>query len=234
MRITRTHGRAAASLMLAGVALLGAGCARQNRLASVWRDPGVEARSLRRLMVVAVGRTPRERRLYEDALVASLRTRGIDALPSYPAVADERVDSARVDAAMHRMGCDGIVVSRLVDRGTVRRYYPTTPVGYGFGHAYYGLPSAYYGGWWPYYSLGYAYASTPGYSVTNERISVESNLYRQGDGRLVWSGLSREWLSESDLPSAEIGPMARQLAVELARSGVVRASAAPAPAAGRP
>lgn len=197
--------------------LAAAGCARQNRMSSVWRDPAFETGSLRRLMVVAVGRTPRERRLYEDAFVTSLKAKGVDAMPSYPAVGDERVDSASVDTAMHRMGCDGIVVSRVVDRQTVQRYYPPVPVGYGFGRTYYGLPGAYAGGWWPYYSLGYAYASTPGYTVTNQRVSVESNLYRQADGRLVWSGLSREWVSESDAPGAEIGPMVRQLSEELVR-----------------
>lgn len=224
-------GRRAASIALAALTLSSAGCATQNRLASVWRDPAVEAGSLRRLMVVAVGRTPRERRLYEDALVTALRANGIDAMPSYPAVGDERVDSARVDTAMHRMGCDGIVVSRVVDRQTVQRYYPPVPVGYGFGRTYYGFPSAYYGGWWPYYSLGYAYAASPGYTVTNQRVSVESNLYQQRDGRLVWSGLSREWVSDSDPADAEIAPMVRQLATELLRAGVVGTSSA-SPAAG--
>lgn len=219
----RRISKVAGALLLAAAA----GCARPNQLTSTWRDPAIEPGALRRLMVVAVGRTSRERRLYEDAVVTALRARGIDALPSYPEVGDERVDSARVDTAMHRMGCDGIVVSRVVDRQTVQRYYPPAAAGYGLGHGYYGLPRAYHGGWWPYYSLGYAYAASPGYTVSNQRVSVESNLYQQRDGRLVWSGLSREWLSQGDPPGAEIAPMARQLAAELARSAVVVSSAPP-------
>ena len=226
--------RWAARAALAVLALASAGCARQARLASVWRDPAFEGGSLGKLMVVAVGRTPRERRLFEDELAAALGAKGVDAVPSYPYVGDEKVDSARVDAEMHRMGCDGILVSRVVDRQTVQRYYPPTPVGYGYGYyGAYGLPYAYrYGGWWPYYSLGYAYAATPGYTVTNQRVSVEANLYRYADGRLVWSGLSRQWLGESDVPGAEIRPVVRELTAELIRAGVARASAQPVASGG--
>lgn len=214
-RVWRAAPLLAATLLLA----LGAACARPQRLASVWRDPAFEGGSLRRPMVVAVGRTPRERRLFEDELTATLKDRGVDALPSYPYVGDERVDSALVDAAMHRTGCDGIFVSRLVDRQTVQRYYPPTPAG---GYGYYAVPGAYHGGWWSYYSLGYGYAQTPGYTVTNQQVSVETNLYRQSDGRLVWSGLSRQWLSTSDVPGAESAPVVRELVAELIRSGVVQ------------
>lgn len=216
-RARRAAPRWAAMLLL----VLGAAgaCARPARLASVWRDPAFQSGSLRRPMVVAVGRTPRERRIFEDDLMAALKARGVDALPSYPYVGDERVDSARVDAVMHRAGCDGIFVSRLVDRQTVQRYYPPTPVG---GYGAYGVPAAYHGGWWSYYSLGYAYARTPGYTVANQQVSVETNLYRQADGRLVWSGLSRQSLSMSDVPGAEITPVVRELVAELTGSGVVR------------
>ena len=228
--LPRAHGpshRRRPSVALAALALLvltSAGCARQARLASVWRDPAFQGGSLGKLMVVAVGRTPRERRLFEDELAAALTARGVAAVPSYPHVGDERVDSARVDAEMHRMGCDGILVSRVVDRQTVQRYYPPTPVGYGYGYyGAHGVPYAYrYGGWWPYYSLGYAYAATPGYTVTNQRVSVEVNLYRFADGRLVWSGLSRQWLGESEVPGAEIRPVVRELTAELTRTGVVQ------------
>lgn len=208
-------------VLLASLAAAG-GCANGARLASVWRDPDFQAASLRKPMVVAVGRTPRERRLFEDKLASALRARGVDALPSYPVVGDERVDSARVDTAMHRMGCDGIFVARVVDRQTVTRYYP--PAGAAAGYGIYRAPGAYHAGWWPYYSLGYAYATTAGYTIADQRISVETNLYRYADGRLVWSGLSRQWLSGFDEPGAEIGSVVRELAAEVVRTNVVAQS----------
>lgn len=203
-----------------------AGCARTARLASTWRDPGAPQASLARLLVVAVGRTPGERRAFEDRFAAELRARGMDALPSYPLIGDGRVDSALVDAQRHRAGCDGIFVSRVVDRQVVRQYYDggNGRAGY-YGHgAYYGPPSAYHRGWWPYYSLGFASVASLGYAE-DQVISVETNLYRHADGLLVWSGLSRQWLGSLQSVGDATPGVVRELVAELARSGVVRSEA---------
>ena len=205
-------------------------CARTARLDSTWRDPGFRDGSLDRLLIVAVGRSPLERRLFEDGFVNALRARGVDAQASYQLIGDARVDSALVEAQMHRAGCDGIFVSRVVDRQTVRRYYGGRygPVGYYPGaRGYYGPPSGYHAGWWPYYSVGFTYATAGSFAVEDQRVSVETNLYRHDNGQLVWSGLSRQWLAAADPPGSETQGVVRELVAELARSGVVRATAAP-------
>lgn len=128
-------------------------------------------------------------------------------------------------AQARQSGCDGIFVSRVVDRQLVRRSYGVArgPVGY------YGPPSGYHAGWWPFYSLGYASATGGAFAVEDQRVSVETNLYRHEDGRLVWSGLSRQWLTASEGPGDETVGVVRELVAELARSGVVRTDAVPAP-----
>ena len=203
------------------LALVLAGCARTARLASTWRDPAFQDTPLTRLLVVAVGRTPAERRLFEDRFVEDLRAQGVDVQPSYRVIGDARVDSALVDASMHREGCDGILVSRIVDRQTVRRHYGLYGgPGYG-GRGYYGPPSAYHRGWWPYYSLGYA--SVAGRASEDEqRVTVETNLYRHDNGQLVWSGISRQWLASSQGPGYETPAVVRELVAEIARAGVVQ------------
>ena len=207
-------------------ALTVSGCARTAKLASSWRDPAFQDTTLTRLLIVAVGRTPGERRLFEDRFANDLRAQGVDARPSYRLIGDARVDSALVDASMHREGCDGILVSRVVDRQTVRRYYgPSAVPGYA-GYGYYGPPSAYHGGWWPYYSLGYA--SVAGrVSDDEQRVTVETNLYRHDNGQLVWSGISRQWLASSQGPGDETPAVVRELVAGIARSGVVQTRAKP-------
>ena len=206
-------------------ALVISGCARTARLTSTWRDPAFQDTSITKLLVVAVGRTPGERRLFEDRFTENLRAQGVDAEPSYRLIGDARVDSAVVDASMHRAGCDGILVSRVVDRQTVRRYYGQYGSGYS-GHGYYGPPSAYHAGWWPYYSLGYGYAASR-VSDDEQRVTVETNLYRHDNGRLVWSGISRQWLASSQGPGDETPGVVRELVAGLARSGVVRTRPVP-------
>jgi hypothetical protein len=196
-------------------------CARSSRLASTWRDPGFRDSSLTRLLVVAVGRSPGERRRFEDRFVASLRARGVDARASYPLIGDARADSALVEAQARQTGCDGIFVSRVVDRQLVRRSYGGAPGLVG----YYGPPSGYHAGWWPYYSRGYANATGGAFAVEDQRVSVETNLYRHEDGQLVWSGLSRQWLTASEGPGDETASVVRELVAVLARSGVVRTDA---------
>lgn len=221
-RLTRLATRGA--LTVAALALTA--CARTSRLASTWTDPGFRDSSLTRLLVVAVGRSPGERRRFEDRFVAALRARGVDARASYPFIGDARADSALVDAQARQAGCDGIFVSRVVDRQMVRRSYGSAlgPVGY------YGPPSRYHAGWWPYYSFGYTSATGGAFAVEDQRVSVETNLYQHQDGQLVWSGLSRQWLTASEGPGDETASVVRELVTELARSGVVRTDAAPSPA----
>ena len=224
------RARIARLAFVALAALAMGACARTARLDSTWRDPGFRSGSLNRLLVVAVGRTPLERRLFEDRFVAELRGKGVDAQASYQSIGDARVDSALVEAQMHRAGCDGIFVSRVVDRQTVRRYYGDGygPVGYypGF-RGYYGPPSGYHAGWWPYYSVGFSNVTGGSFAVEDQRVSVETNLYRHDNGQLVWSGLSRQWLAAGDPPGSETESVVRALVTELARSGVVRVTSAP-------
>ena len=202
-------------------ALIGSACARTAKLASTWRDPAFQDTSLSKLLVVAVGRSPAERRLFEDRFAGDLRAKGVDAQQSYRLIGDARVDSALVDASMHREGCDGILVSRVVDRQTVRRYYGLYGGPRYGGGGYYGPPSAYHTGWWPYYSFGYA-SATGRASDDEQRVTVETNLYRHVNGQLVWSGISRQWLSSSQGPGDETPDVVRELVAEIARSGVVQ------------
>lgn len=223
----RRSGRPWLSLIaLLLFAVLSASCARNARLASTWRDPAFQDTSLAKLLIVAVGRTPGERRMFEDRFAEDLRGEGVDAAASYRLIGDVRIDSALVDASMHREGCDGILISRVVDRQTIRRYYPLYG-GPGYsGHGYFGPPSAYHAGWWSYYSLGPGYIANRA-SDDEQRVTVETNLYRHDNGQLVWAGISRQWLASSQGPGDETPAVVRELVAELARSGVVRARPLP-------
>jgi hypothetical protein len=205
-------------MTLAGIAVLGiialAGCSASTKLTSVWAEPNFQTNSLKKILVLGVAQKPAVRRMFEDEFVASLKTLGADAVPSYSVLGDGPVDSVTANTALHDGGFDAIFVTRLTDKQTVETYYPPTST-------YVAAPSAYYGGWSGYYSTGYAYQSSPGYTVQNEVINLETNLYRLSDGKLTWSALSQSWLEQAADPSTEIRPFVQQLVYSLESSKII-------------
>ena len=125
-----------------------------------------------------------------------------------------KADSASIHASLLQNGCDGLMVTRLIDRKTVETYYPPTST-------YVAAPSPYYGGWYGYYSMGYSYMMSPGYTVENEVINLETNLYRVADAKLIWSAVSESWLEQTIDRGSEIQPFVSSLIDGLARSNVV-------------
>jgi hypothetical protein len=203
---------------LAGIAALAifafSGCAGATKLTNVWTDPQFQTNSIKKVMIIGVAKSSGIRRTFEDSFVAALQVEGMGAVASYSLTGDGPVDSAKVYSAITSSGCDGIIVTRMTDKKTVDTYYaPTT--------SYVGAPGAYYGGWYGYYSMGYAYTSSPGYTVQNEVVNLETNLYRVADAKLVWSALSESWLEQSGNPGGEIKPFVNQLVASLSSSKVV-------------
>ncbi len=201
--------------------LVVAGCVSATRLTTVWADPAFETNSLHKLMVISIARNATARRVFEDRFTAVLRAQGIDAEPSYPLVGDGgNLDSARLGADMHRTGCDGVFVTRIVDQTTVRTYYPPTAA-YAGAAWYPGVPWQYGFGWYNYYSLGYSYLGSAGYTVENQVVNFETNLYRVRDGQLVWSALSQEWLGQLEHPGASVDHFVHQLVSALGDARIV-------------
>jgi len=194
-----------------------AGCTASTKLTSVWTEPGFQANSIKKIMVLGVTQKPGLRRTFEDTFAASLKAQGVTAVPSYTLIGDGQADSTQTNSALHDGGFDGIFVTRLVDKQTVDTYYPPTTT-------YVAAPSAYYGGWHGYYSTGYAYTSSPGYTVQNQVVNLETNLYRTSDGKLAWSALSQSWLEQAADPTTEIKPFVQQLVYSLESSKVVTKS----------
>jgi len=197
------------------VTLIAAGCGSSTKLTNVWSDPSLQTNSLRKLMVVGVAQSPSVRRMFEDTFASALQQQGVQATASYTVMPEIR-DSTAMRAALEQSGCDGVFVTRLVDQKTVDTYYPPTATY--VGTPYYG---GYYGGYYGYYSTSYAMMTSPGYTVENEVIHLETNLYRTADAKLVWAALSESWLEQAADKSSEINPYVQVLVQGLAESKVV-------------
>jgi len=195
MKLQTTQRLGVAALSLVALA----SCAGTTQLTSSWADPALANRGFKK--VVVVGATPKSatRRMYEDAFVKDLQSRGITGVQSYTFASEGQIDKDAAVAKLKEMGVDGVIVTRLIDKETVQTYYPPT-------YSSAAAPASYYGGWYGYYSMGYSYQSSPGYVAEDHVFRIETNLYDLQSDKLAWSGLTETTLSSGSAPENEIKP----------------------------
>ena len=157
---------------------------------NVWRDASYQGK-LNNVFVIGVIKTPGVKRFFEDEFVAQLKARGTDAIASYTVLpSDTDIDQEELSAKIKELGADGVLITRLVDRKTVETYVP--------GTAQYVPPTSYYGGWHSHYRRSYDVIYERGYTVQDEVLVVETNLYEASTEKLVWSAISETFREGSD------------------------------------
>jgi hypothetical protein len=174
--------------MTGSVALL-AGCASTS-LTSSWESPDYRGGPLKKLAVFVMAKDEGVRRFAEDQMVQKMPA-GTSATAGYILFDKPEADKDKVRAALVKDGYDGVLVSRLVSVDKSQTYVPPqtnfVPMGPLVGGA-----SPYYGNFGGYYGYGYAVMqSTPGYTVENTTVVVETILYKLPEDKPVWTGTTR-------------------------------------------
>lgn len=108
-------------IIAAAAVTLVSACAQSTRVVKTFEDPAYEGRSFSKFLVVGVDDDYVLRQLFEEELVAVLRSSGVEAVASHmQLVRSEPVNRDTVIAAVDRAGADAVLVTRLksVDRQT--------------------------------------------------------------------------------------------------------------------
>ena len=100
------------AVVLTGWAL--AACSATNPVINEWRNPAYSSANFKRILVSAPGFATSVRRNLEDEFVTQLRPAGIDALPSYSTLPDERPDEASIKQVAQKLGADAALVVRPI------------------------------------------------------------------------------------------------------------------------
>ncbi len=174
---------------LAGFVTLLAGCATTS-LTSSWESPDYRGGPMKKLAVFVMANDETMRRFAEDQMVRKMPP-ATAATAGYALFDKPEADREKVRAALVRDGYDGVLVSRLVSVDKSETYVPPqtnfVPMGPLVGGA-----SPYYGNFGGYYGYGYAVMqSTPGYTVENTTVVVETILYKLPEDKPVWTGTTR-------------------------------------------
>jgi len=185
-------------LAVATTTLLLGACASQQ-LTSTWTNPEYSRGPMNKTAVIVLAKDEKIRRYAEDQMVQKL-PKGTIGIAGYTLFDQPVDDKDKVQASLIKEGFDSVMVSRLVSIDKTQTYIPpqtyVQPQPYG-SRPYYGSFPGYYG-----QAYGTVYA-TPGHTVEDTVVVVETLLYSLPDGKLVWTGTTSSLNPESKAELAQ-------------------------------
>lgn len=182
-----------------------------TKLTGSWKDPAYASGPFKKVLVVGVSRQESLRRMFETNFTTHLERYHVEGIPSssiWPGA--EQLDRDSIEAKVAELGCDGVLVSRVLDHRTRSDYYPATG---------YVVPNAYHEGYYSYYYGSYTTLVNPAHTEESTTASVETNLYDVRTGKLVWSGLTELTVTED--PRTPAGELIDILVDELSRAKLI-------------
>lgn len=210
---TRSLSLACSLVLLVSVASLG--CAKsepKTTIAGSWKSPELSDAPFEKIFVIGVERNNEYRALYENALVAALERRGIDAAASYDLLPQsEELTEAQIRGAIDTEDFDAVVVTSLLHVDHSKEFVPPTTEKRPTGQ----IPQPVY-----FYSWVYEEVHVPGYYKAYTRYNVEARLYRTDDGSRVWWALS-ETVNPDSIEEI-IASVSSAMANQLVDDGLVR------------
>ena len=175
------------ALLMIILASLMISCA-STKATATWRDDAYEGPP-RKVIVMLVTGKPTVKRLFENEFGKQLKARGIDAVPSYKKLPlDKKIEKDVIVTALNEVNADAIFITSLIDKKSYETYYP--------GSVYVAAPGFMGHGWDDYYGASFGYYS-PGYVYREELLYVETQLYIMKNELLVWSIMTKTFVSDA-------------------------------------
>jgi hypothetical protein len=208
--------RFAAVVMLLAVTA----CAGPTVLNTQWADSQFSAKPMRSILVVGITKDTSNRRVYEDAMVAQLTTRGVKAMPSYLFAPESGPVSLKVmEKALADFGATGVLLTRVVNVSQSVRVTPGIPPrNSGFGpsrnmgmRGFHGF----YDGMW-----ASSFHSPPTITV-QENVAADTQLFETKDFSVVWSASTTTVTRASGSTTALLQQFAALIAETLAKDGLI-------------
>ena len=194
-----------ALLLLAGFIL--AGCASTS-LQSAWYDTSYSGGPFRKVLVVGVGASLADRRVFEDVFAQQMNAAGMQGIPGYQFLPDDaRQNEPGWNQGVASSGCDGLLLVRVLGVDT-KTQVTTTMVPGPIYFGPYGRP------WGPQMV---AVPEVTQYDVAN----VETNLFDVKTKRVVWAGTTQTF--NPTTVAQETPGFAKLIIGQLAARGLIAA-----------
>lgn len=169
-------------LLLILLGLIGlTGCTKPTQIESTWHEPTRSSRLFEKVLVVGVSDNARQRRRFENTLVAKLEKAGVSALASHGEMdVETEFNQDNVSDAVESTGATAILISRLVGQDVTseeieerteikaNRRSDNRPVV-------------------DFFSYDYEEYEESAYIVVKRTVSLSTALYGTRNGKLVYS-----------------------------------------------
>lgn len=157
------------------------GCS-QTTVTGIWKKSDYVGKPFASILVVGLTGDQNNKILWENVMADKLRQGGINTVittaGAFPG--SKKINENEIIDYVNKSGVEGVLVTRLVDTKKEDVYYPPTG-------GYYGGPYGYYNRFNRYYTHAYDSFSTPGYTMTQTTVLLETNLYKSDTKELIWS-----------------------------------------------
>jgi hypothetical protein len=168
------------------------GCSSLS-LVNSWKDPAVATRQYRKLLVVGITENVQRRQIFEEVFASEVSKIGAVGIPSYTIIgAGEKPSRALLENAVRKSGADGVITTRLAGMKENRQGRTGFVVtDRGFTNPAFSGDDIYPNDLFDFYggSVSYATFEHKAVDVTmSTKMTIETNLFDTGTGRLVWSG----------------------------------------------
>ena len=191
------------------------GCSTTS-LVNRWSDPKYSGPALEKILVIGVIKDDIQRRSFEEEFSKLITSNGRTGIASYTLMPDLKSTDQKEEvlAVVDKVGADGVMIVTL--QGVSKEQRDVAPsVNY--------MPSAGFGyvmGMYGYYGMSHTTVYTPGYTVTDTIVRLDTKLFAVSTEKMIWAGKTESFNPSS--AQTVISELATVVTSDMKKSGMIK------------
>ena len=211
----KVPGKITACISLVLFLVFFAGCSTTSLVTS-WSDPKYTGPALQKILVIGVIKDEIKRNSFEEEFSKLISGNGLTGIASYTMMPDLKSTDQKEEvlAVVDKVGADGVMIVTLQGVSKEQRDVPPSvnympSAGFGYGMGMYG-----------YYGMSHRAVYTPGYTVTDTVVRLDTKLFAVSTEKMIWAGKTESFNPSS--AQTVISELASLVIKEMKKSGMVK------------
>lgn len=192
-----------------------AGCSTTS-LVNRWSDPKYTGPALEKILVIGIIKDDIQRRSFEEEFSKLISSNGRAGIASYTLMPDLQSADQKEEvlAVVDKVGADGVMIVTLQGVSKEQRDVPPSvnympSAGFGYGMGMYG-----------YYGMSHNTVYTPGYTVTDTVVRLDTKLFAVSTEKMIWAGKTESFNPSS--AQTVISELATVVTSDMKKSGMIK------------